>query len=186
MKAFETVRLLIRPFVIGDLDELYNLYNRAELMRYVDGGVRSHEETRVYLQGYIADYERYGFGLCAAIFKSTGQMIGRCGLIPIPTEAGVEGELVFMFKKDYWGLGLATEFCQAMVRYAFDKIQLTRVFATANRHHLASIRVLQKTGMHCLRSTSKEVEYEIHRSEWSGGLSHLAEKSSRASRISER
>ena len=58
-------------------------------------------------------------------------------------------------------MGLATEFCQAMVRYAFDKIQLTRVFATVNRNNLASIRVVKKIGMHYVWSASTEVEYEI-------------------------
>ena len=167
MEAFETARLLIRPLVMEDLDELYNLYNEAELMQYVDGAVRSYERTKGYLESYIADYERYGFGLCAAIHKPTGRMIGRCGLIPVPTEVGKDGELAFMFKKDYWGMGLATEFSQAMVQYAFDKIKLTRVFAKVNRHNAASIRVLQKTGMQCVQSAmSAEDEYEIRRASW--------------------
>jgi len=164
METFETTRLLIRQFVMGDLDDLYNLYSQAELMQYVDGAVRSYETTKKYLQNYIADYERYGFGLCAVIFKSTKQMIGRGGLIPIQREIGIEGELTFMFKKDYWGLGLATEFSHAMAQYAFDKIRLTRIFSTADCNNAASIRVLHKIGMHRVRSTLTEVEYEIRRS----------------------
>jgi len=165
MAIIETARLLIRPFVIEDLDELYHLYTMEELMQYVDGDVRSRDGTKKYLQNYIADYERYGFGLCAAILRSTGQMIGRCGLIPTPTKAGIEGELAIMFKKECWGLGLATEVGRAIVRYAFDKMQLARIFAKVNRDNVASIRVSQKLGMHCVRSSTTDVEYEIRRLE---------------------
>lgn len=161
MEALETARLLIRPFVMDDLNELYCLYNQPELMQYIDGAARSYEGTKAYLLGYLADYDRHGFGLCAAILKSTAQMIGRCGLIPVSTEAGPEGELAFLFKKEYWGLGLATEFSEKMVQYAFDKLKLIRVYATVNHQNVASIRVLQKIGMQYVRSLPAEVEYEI-------------------------
>jgi len=164
MEAFETERLLIRPFVKRDLEDLYSLYSQTELMQYVDGTPRSFEVTKDYLKGYFADYKRYGFGLCAAILKATGRMVGRCGLIPVQKKTGLEGELVFMLKKEYWGRGLATEFSRAMIGYAFEKLRLSRVYAKADKNNLAAIRVLEKIGMHLVRSTPKEATYEICRS----------------------
>lgn len=164
MKAFETERLLIRPFVMSDLEDLYNLYSQTELMQYVDGTSRSFEVTRDYLRRYISDYKQYGFGLCAAILKATGKMVGRCGLIPIQKETGLEGELVFMFKKEYWGRGLATEFSRAMTSYAFEKLHLSCISAKADINNIAAIKVLEKIGMHLVRSTPKEVKYEIRSS----------------------
>jgi RimJ/RimL family protein N-acetyltransferase len=146
---------------MSDLDDLCNLYSQAELMQRVDGAVRSCAVTKEYLTGYISDYERYGFGLYAAILKATGEMVGRCGLIPVLKETGVEGELVFLFKKEYWGQGLATEFSHAIIRHAFEKLHLSRVFATADADHIAAIKVLRKAGMHLVRSTPTQVEYEI-------------------------
>ena len=161
MEPFETERLLFRPLVIGDLDDLYDLYRRPELMRYITGHARSFEATRERLISHIADHENYGFGLCAAILKADSRMIGRCGMEPVDGRNGIEGEIAWMFKKEFWGRGLATEFARAMIPYGFEKLKLTRIFARADHPNVASIRVMRKVGMQFVRSTAEEVEYEI-------------------------
>ena len=163
MEPFETERLLLRPLCMSDLPELFELYSKPELMRYVTGEPRSFEVTKERLICHIADHDRYGFGLCAAILKANFEMIGRCGLEPVERETGMEGDIAWMFKKDYWGRGLATEFARAMIIYGFEKLDLTRIFARADHPNVASIRVMQKVGMRFVRSTSQEVEYEMIR-----------------------
>jgi RimJ/RimL family protein N-acetyltransferase len=161
MEIIETKRLLLRPLTLEDLDELYSLYREPALMQYITGQPRSYEVTRQRLLSHIADHEQYGFGLCAAILKTTGQMIGRCGLEPIDRPTGLEGNLAWMFKKEYWGQGLATEFGRAMVAYGFDRLHLARIFAIADHPNIASIKVMQKLGMRFVRADAYEVEYEL-------------------------
>lgn len=161
MKPFETERLLLRPLTNGDLDDLYDLYRRPELMRYITGHPRSFEETRERLICHLADHENYGFGLCAAILKADSRMIGRCGLEPVEGRDGVEGEIAWMFKKEFWRRGLATEFAEAIIPYGFERLSLSRIFARADNPNVASIRVMQKVGMRFARSTPEEVVYEI-------------------------
>lgn len=71
-RPFETARLLLRPLVMADLDDLFALYGQPRLMRYITGRPRSYGETKERLKAHIADRERYGFGLCAAILRGTG------------------------------------------------------------------------------------------------------------------
>jgi ribosomal-protein-alanine N-acetyltransferase len=158
----ETERLLLRPLTPADLDALYMLYKQPELMRYITGQPRSYAKTQERLLIHIAEYEHYGFGLYAAILKTTGEMIGRCGLEPVHGAAGFEGNMAWMFKQAYWGQGLATEFGRAMLAYGFDQLQLPRIFATADHRNVASIRVMQKLGMRFVHADDFEVEYEAY------------------------
>ena len=47
----------------------------------------------------------------------------------------------------YWGSGLATEGARAVVRYAFDVIQLEEIVSFAVVDNVRSRRVMEKLGM---------------------------------------
>lgn len=159
---FQTDRLIIRPLAEEDYEDLVDLYSQINLVRFIDGQIRSPELTARYLQSYIADHRRYGFGLYALMLRATNQMIGRGGLLPGETPAGLQGELVYLFREAYWGQGLATEFCRAMITYGFEKFPLVRIFAVVEHANFASTQVLKKVGMHRVSATDTEQEYEIY------------------------
>jgi len=158
---FETEHLILRPLNQGDFAGLYALYGDPEMMRYITGEARTAEKTAVRLQAHIADHEQYGFGLCAAILKSSGAMIGRCGAEPRLRETGLEGDLAWMFKRPFWGQGLATEFGIGMIAYAKANLSPIRLFATADPANAASIQVMHKLNMSFVKEDAYEVEYEL-------------------------
>ena len=45
-----------------------------------------------------------------------------------------------------WGRGMATAAVRAMTRYAFDMLELERVYAIVNTRNQGSVRVLEKAG----------------------------------------
>jgi RimJ/RimL family protein N-acetyltransferase len=57
-------------------------------------------------------------------------------------------------------------------QYGLQRLRLRRVFATADRRNLVSIRVVEKVGMRQVDSNERGVEYEVLRSEkpscWQG------------------
>ncbi|WP_428772166.1 GNAT family N-acetyltransferase [Vibrio sp.] len=55
-------------------------------------------------------------------------------------------ELGFIFDKTFWGQGYGSEALCAFFPKAVRELGLSRVTATANRHHVASIAILQKLG----------------------------------------
>ena len=161
MNPFETDRMFFRPLNWADLGNVYQLYRDPKIMKYISGESSTFAETEHFLGLHIAEHEQYGFGLCAAILKANGQMIGRCGLIPISKKTGLEGDIGWMFHQTYWNQGLATEFAQKMIEIGFKQLNLQRIQATAASRNYASIRVMQKAGMKFVKEDDSGVEYEI-------------------------
>ena len=158
--AFETDRLLLRPFLDDDLLDLARLYSSPVVMEFV-APTRDLDQTKVRMKKHIADLESHGFGLLAAIDKSSDKLIGRCGLDPEFVNGELQGELAWMFFPEYWGKGLATEFGVKMLEVGFDELSLRRIFAHAKLNNGASVRVMNKIGMKYVGRNDDELEYEV-------------------------
>ena len=161
MKKFETDRLRFRPLVWADLIDLYALYRDPEVMQWISGEPTEYDHTKMFLEKHIADYKNHGFGMYATMLKSNGHMIGRCGLFPVETESGMEGDIAWMFRPAYWTKGFGTEFAHKMIEIGFADLKLTRIFATAASQNHASVRIMQKVGMQLVSKGEQGVEYEI-------------------------
>ena len=161
MDILITDRLVLRPLVGQDLDDLAPLYAQSILMQYITGHPLSYDQVRDGLRQQIMHHEQYGFGFCAVILKATGAIIGRGGLKPGESPNGITGELSWLLSDTYWGRGLATELGQASIEYGLMNLRLVRIFATAYRANRASVRVMEKLGMHQVRVDGDEVEYEV-------------------------
>lgn len=161
MDSLTTDRLILRPLINQDLDDLVHLYAQPILMQYITGHPLAYEQVRDGLRQQITQHEQYGFGFCAVILKATGVLIGRGGLKPGASPDGITGELSWLLGTDYWGRGLATELGEASITYGLRNLRLARIFATAYRANLASVRVMKKLGMCLVREDDDEVEYEV-------------------------
>ena len=162
MDSLTTDRLILRPLINQDLDDLAHLYAQPVLMQYITGHPLAYEQVRDGLREQITQHEQYGFGFCAVILKATGVLIGRGGLKPGASPNGITGELSWLLRTDYWGRGFATELGQASIAYGITSLGLARIFATAYRANLASVRVMEKLGMCFVREDDDEVEYEVN------------------------
>jgi 8-oxo-dGTP diphosphatase len=69
------------------------------------------------------------------------------GLIGLEFAADGEAETGFWIGKPFWGRGYASEALQAVVRYGFLNIGLSRLVATAVPDNRASVRVQEKAGL---------------------------------------
>lgn len=144
----ETQRLLLRHFVVSDLDNLFSFYSDPEVIKYIPDAPRTYEETKEELEWFMNGHPRFPeLGLWATIYKETGQFIGRCGLIPWTIDEKNEVEVAFALSKAYWGQGLATEVAQALVEYGFEHLQLSRLICLIEHGNQASIKVATKIGM---------------------------------------
>jgi ribosomal-protein-alanine N-acetyltransferase len=65
-----------------------------------------------------------------------------------------EVDVAYRLLPAYWGQGLATEAAQASVRYGFAKLGLKRIIGLAMPENIASIRVLEKAGLHYTEEVS--------------------------------
>jgi RimJ/RimL family protein N-acetyltransferase len=144
----ETKRLLLRRFVMSDLDALHAFYSDPDVIKYIPDAPHTYEETREELEWFMNGHPRFPeLGLWATIYKETGQFIGRCGLLPWTIDERSEVEVAFAFSKEYWGQGLGTEVAQAILHYGFEHLQLSRLICLIDRENRASISVATKIGM---------------------------------------
>ncbi len=59
----------------------------------------------------------------------------------------VINNLGYRLSTEAWGKGLATEFAIYAIKFGFDVIKLTEISAVVRENHLASQKVLQKSGL---------------------------------------
>jgi RimJ/RimL family protein N-acetyltransferase len=172
MPTLETTRLLIRPFVMEDLQDVYQLLD-VELNAADMGAdkVESLAERAEWLQWAVLNYAQLAklnqppYGDRAIELKSTGRLIGACGFVPClnfyeqihgfalsdkPTKMSqnsTEFGLFYAISPAFQRHGYASEAARALVDYAFQHLRLKRVIAETNYDNPASMGVMRKLGM---------------------------------------
>jgi len=172
MPPLETSRLIIRPFVMDDLQSVHHLLD-VELVAadFATEGAVGLQERAEWLQWAVLNYEQLArlyqppYGDRAIVLKATNKLIGACGFVPsfgpfgqLPALAAVgAGARASLFTPEF-GLfyavspssqrqGYAAEAARALIDYAFRQLYLQRIIATTGYDNAASIRVMQKVGM---------------------------------------
>ena len=144
----ETKRLILQRQVSEDLVALWALYCDPEITQYIPDAPKTLEEAREELDWHKNGHPRNpDLGLWATIHKETGRFIGRCGLLPWTIDGQEEVEVAYTIARDFWGQGLATEAAQGIVRYAFERLNLTRLVCMIEPENIASMKVAEKIGM---------------------------------------
>lgn len=145
----ETDRLIIRPFILNDLSECYELMQDEELFNYLDWKVTSIEIFKGTFNWWIDLYEtnfdddfKYNF---AIFLKDNNAFIGWGGFGAIDCFYP-ENEIYYLVGKEYWKKGYATEMMNALLDYYFNTIGMNKIIALAKPENIASNRVIQKLG----------------------------------------
>lgn len=96
-------------------------------------------------------------GLWATIHKETGKFIGRCGLLPWEVDGVHEVEVAYTIAEEYWGQGLASEAAQAILKYGFETLNLSRLICLIEPENIGSQKVAEKMGMRLEKKTELPV-----------------------------
>lgn len=157
MHVLHTERLELRHLEPRDLEALFALYRDPEIRRYFPDGTRTLAQTKAELEWHEHGHPRNPeLGLWATVDRTSGEFIGRCGLLPWTIDRVPEVELAFLIAKDRWGQGLATEAARGIVRYADKRLGLQRLICLVMHGNAASVRVTEKIGMKFERKYTDE------------------------------
>ncbi len=142
----ESNRLLIRPFKEGDEFAMYELNSNPLVQKYTgDVMIESVEQARHLLKTIVfKDYEKYGYGRLAVIYKPDNKLIGFTGFKYLPEASGAD--LGYRFLPEYWGKGIATESSRMSLDYGFNTLKRDMFLGFAEEENKASTRVLKKVG----------------------------------------
>lgn len=113
--AITTERMIIRTPTQDDLEQLWALRTQPEVMFWTAKGTVDVDmsETQAKLSPFLPpnDLKSYNWIICD---KETGDLIGIGGVHLLVGSHGWP-EIGYMFRKEYWGRGLATEFVRAFL-----------------------------------------------------------------------
>jgi RimJ/RimL family protein N-acetyltransferase len=142
----ETERLKIRHFIRSDLDNLWAIMKKSEVMYAWEHGFKK-SETRKWLNQQLKRYNTDGYGYFAVTLKDSGKLIGQTGIIKSEINGEQVVELGYIFDNAYWGKGFGIEAARACVKLAFNEYGLEKLFCTVRLENTSSIRVAEKLGM---------------------------------------
>ena len=148
LPTLTTDRLRLRPFALSDAAEVQRLAGDRQI---ADTTLRiPHPYPVGAAEGWIATHQQtfdLGRALDLAVtLKAGGALIGAIGLSSINHEH-LRAEIGYWVGLPHWGRGYCTEAAREVVRYAFDVLELERVYAHHFSRNPASGRVMEKIGM---------------------------------------
>ena len=142
----ETERLALREWTPEDAEALFVMLGDAEVMRYVDIGKpwEGVERAREWAERVQQNYRTRGWSRWAVVEKEGGLAVGSCGFVPLPWSGEID--FGYMFRRDRWGRGYASEITPAVLRHGFERYGFREVVASIAPENDASRRVLEKIG----------------------------------------
>lgn len=146
-KILETERLRLHHLRPTDVESLLDLWTDPETTEHL-GGPRERAKLEPLFAEELQDPFAEEYDLWPVEEIETGAVVGHCGLLDKEVEGREEVEINYIFHKNAWGKGYATEIGKALVEYAFTKKALPRLIALIKPDNQASARVAEKIGMH--------------------------------------
>ena len=142
-----TEQLIIRNFTVDDWKDLAELamkYEETELAKYDEGPWPSNLEE---YKGIVENFAKSDDFL-AVTLKENKKLIG---LIFKAQKEGKKFEFGYNFHSDFHGKGYATESCNAVLEYIFDKLNAEVVTAGTAKINKPSNDLLKRLGFHFVR-----------------------------------
>ena len=167
MTFYKTQRLVVRQWERSDAGALHGIMSDSRVHTYTGDTAWTKGRTKEYIQQMLGyDFKTLELFHGACVLKATGQFIGLTGLNPyLPLQPELEWQLGAAF----WGSGYATELGRATIANAFGTTGITAIYGMANPENKASMRALEKIGMHCLGLRAfrghQDIFYKIDRND---------------------
>jgi RimJ/RimL family protein N-acetyltransferase len=169
--ALDTERLELRWLTADDASIMLAVWNDPAFIRYVgDRGVRTLSQARAAIAaGPLRLYAEYGYGPFRMRLREDGVDVGICGLFR--REGLDEPDIGFAILPDHCRRGFGYEASVAVLDHARDALGLSAVTAIVSPQNEASIRLLEKLGMHYerpVRLPADDEDVSLYRIEFVG------------------
>jgi RimJ/RimL family protein N-acetyltransferase len=144
----ESERLFYRKVTMDDFDPWLEFFNTPEAIKYLFLPKLTAEENCKYWFNKILDrYKNDTGGLMALIEKSSGAMVGQCGLLVQEVDNIEELEIGYSIFPKYWGSGFATEAAIKCREYAFSNKFSDSLISIIHVDNEKSKSVARRNGM---------------------------------------
>ncbi|RDI39060.1 GNAT family N-acetyltransferase [Aquicella lusitana] len=152
----ESCRLYLRKLTLDDIPNLLKIFADPIAMQYYPNTLNM-EETQAWIERVLNNYRLHNAGLWACHLKATDEFVGQCGLhFQKNIDGRDEVEVGYLFVRQFWHQGLATEAAKATMDYAREKLGFRRLISLIRPENLPSRRVAERNGM----VPEKEIEFK--------------------------
>ena len=171
--VLETPRLRLRHLRLNepDIEAISAIFGDPVAMQFFPS-TYNRIDVEEFIQRQLNRYAADGYGLWAVTLKTTGQIIGDCGLARQLVNDTEEVEVGYHINRSFQKQGYATEAALGCMKLGFDQLGLTRLISMIRPENVPSRRVAEKNGM--------TVEAELF---WHGYLHLLYSINRSASRV---
>jgi len=143
-ETIETARLVLHRPLEADVEEIFARYASDVNVTRLLGWTR-HEslaDARAFLAYSDVEWSRWPAGPYLVRSRTDGALLGSTGLA---FETAYRAQTGYVFARDAWGMGYATESLQAMIELS-RSLGVRRLYAVCHTGHSASRHVLEKCG----------------------------------------
>lgn len=141
----ETKRLTVQCPTLYQLDHCIKLHMDSDVRELMYTKAKDASEVRQWLESSIHHYEKFGYTVGCVYEKSTGQFIGRAGLLRLEETPYVEIDC-YLFKS-YWRKGYGIELLQAFFQWGFQHFTIEKIIATVYPININAKMLAEKAGM---------------------------------------
>ncbi|MCF7801893.1 MAG: GNAT family N-acetyltransferase [Candidatus Marinimicrobia bacterium] len=168
---FDSKRVNFRELCDADLDPLAEIYADPVTMQFIgDGTAKTREYVREELDKIYNRYAKNGYSVWATELKSTGELIGRSGLLDWTLNEEQHVEVAYLLAGSFWRQGLGTEIARTIRDYAFRHLDVDHLISLMYPDNTGSVRVAEKNGMSLAGTVTlfkqEVLMYRIERSQW--------------------
>ena len=150
-EALDTDRLHLRRWRPGDREAYEAIWADPAVWKSLRGG-EPGDPAAAATESFarqLRQWDEHGFGLWAAVDRSTGDLAGWIGAwhpVFIPALAD-QIEIGWTLREPFWGRGLATEGARVAVEVAFSQLAPPRLISIILPANARSIAVAERLGM---------------------------------------
>lgn len=173
----KTERLILRPIRIGDENEIHEYAGDKEITMMFWLPNESFEETADFVKRNAEEWNSEEQTDFEFVILLDGRIIGGCDCDLGHSEDRSYATLGWIINKAYRNRGYASEAASALLDFAFENLDIDKVYAQCDINNTASFGVMRKIGMKCVNDkgtrtyprtgiTSGEYTCLITRGEW--------------------
>ena len=142
----DTERLFLREMNHEDFDSLFRVLGDSDNMQYYP---YTFDEARVrkWIETNLERYRIFGFGLWAVCLKTTGELIGDCGLTMQNINGFILPEIGYHIRADQQQRGYAKEAAWAVRDWSFSHTPFKALYSFMKTDNTASQKTAEAIGM---------------------------------------
>jgi RimJ/RimL family protein N-acetyltransferase len=140
----EGARCTVRPWRMKDADSLVHHANNIDVARQLRDRFPhpyTRADARAFIDQVLPAHPQTNFAIDA-----DGEALGGIGFVPGTDVERFSAEIGYWLGEAFWGRGIVTEALLLVTGYAFDRVNMLRLFALPFADNIGSARVLEKAG----------------------------------------